>query len=603
MSNNVKTLLFVGVAAVLAVLAALSAPSSPEPEFFNDTGELFFPEFTDPMKPASLEVWEFDEETGKPIGFSVKQEKGRWTIPSHFDYPADAKDRMAQAASMLIGLRKESVRSDRKDDHAAFGVVDPRDESASLEGRGMRITFKDSAGTVLADIILGKEVEGHEGMRYARLPGKKRTYTCKIETELSTKFEDWIDRDILDASSWDLEKIVFDNYRVDERTYQIKRGEKLVLFKKDYEWNLEGLAEGEETNRDKVNEVVDALTALKIVDVQRKPKGLTAMLKRAEGIEAEILYASLKRHGFYLSRDGDVVSNEGDLIVQTKKGIVYTLKFGEVAAVYGVSHKKKKKEGKDAESDGKTANGETQGSKPADDSHRYLMITARFDESLLDRPKGEPLPKEHMDKRRKARELVERVVSAVEAYREKHGKLPETLAALTEGDKPQLSKLEKDPWGHDLVYEIRKPAKEAKDGKEGKEAEKTAKGENGEKKKDGGEEKSRSTFVVRSLAEDGKPGGEGVNEDISSDALDREDELRRTFDDFEEYRKKVEEGKKKATELTDRFGPWYYVIDAEHFRKLQVSRKDLVKKQEKKKTSDDDKDGGQGAPATSGGDK
>lgn len=580
MSNNAKTLLFVGVAAALAVLAALSAPSSPEPEFFNDTGELFFPEFTDPMKPASLEVWEFDEETGKPVGFSVKQEKGRWTIPSHFDYPADAKDRMAKAASLLIGLRKESVRSDRKEDHAAFGVVDPRDESASLEGRGMRVTFKDSAGTVLADIILGKEVEGHEGMRYARLPGKKRTYTCKIETELSTKFEDWIDRDILKASSWDLEKIVFDNYRVDERTYRIKQGQKLTLLKKDYEWTLEGLGEDEETNRDKANEIVDALTAIKIVDVQRKPKGLTAMLKRAEGIEAEILYASLKRHGFYLSRNGDVVSNEGDLIVQTKKGIVYTLKFGEVAEVYGISKKKEEEKGKEK-------NG-AKGPKPADDSHRYLMITARFDESLLERPKGDALPKEHMEKRRKARELVERVVSAVQAYREKHGKLPETLAVLTQGDSPQLAKLEKDPWGHDLVYEIVKPDTPAKNDDK-KDAEKD--GKDAEKK-----EESKPAFVVRSLAEDGKPGGEGVNEDVASNALDREDELRRTFEDFEEYRKKVEEGKKEAAELTDRFGPWYYVIDAEHFRKLKVSRKDLVKKKEKPK----DEDAGQGEPKPAG---
>ena len=52
--------------------------------------------------------------------------------------PADAKDRMSEAAGLLIGLTKVGVRSDNKADWAAFGVIDPTEPGLDLEGRGKR---------------------------------------------------------------------------------------------------------------------------------------------------------------------------------------------------------------------------------------------------------------------------------------------------------------------------------------------------------------------------------------------------------------------------------------------------------------------------------
>ena len=54
-----------------------------------------------------------------------RDDKGRWTIPSHGNYPADAKDRMGKAAAMMIGLRKDRVVSALKETHVGSGVVDP----------------------------------------------------------------------------------------------------------------------------------------------------------------------------------------------------------------------------------------------------------------------------------------------------------------------------------------------------------------------------------------------------------------------------------------------------------------------------------------------
>ena len=70
-----------------------------------------YPDFKDPQKVASLEVVKFDEARGEVHPFTVAQIKHagkgpvRWSIPSHDDYPADAKDQVATAATALMGLR------------------------------------------------------------------------------------------------------------------------------------------------------------------------------------------------------------------------------------------------------------------------------------------------------------------------------------------------------------------------------------------------------------------------------------------------------------------------------------------------------------------
>ncbi|MFG0316500.1 MAG: hypothetical protein ACF8XB_04445, partial [Planctomycetota bacterium JB042] len=87
-----KTVLFVLVAGGLVLLARFSAPSIDAPALYDDTGEPFFPDFSDPQQAVALEVVEFSADTAEIRPFRVERKSGRWTIPSHHDYPADAKD-------------------------------------------------------------------------------------------------------------------------------------------------------------------------------------------------------------------------------------------------------------------------------------------------------------------------------------------------------------------------------------------------------------------------------------------------------------------------------------------------------------------------------
>ena len=538
MNALMKTILFVGIAAALCGLAMISAPSIESPELYDDTGEAFFPSFTDPDQAVALEVVEFSADTAEMRPFRVEKQDGRWTIPSHHGYAADAKDQMAKSAGMLIGLLKDGVRSDRTEDHGAFGVLDPKDLAGDLEGRGTLVKFEDDAGNELASIIIGKEVEDREGLRYVRVPEKKRTYVAKLPTTPTTKFEEWIETDLLGVTAYDIDQVVIDRYSIDEQTFSRMPGEITTLAKKDFDWTLAGLnEETEELNEDAIGDVTSELAALKIVGVRQKPAGLTRDLQRAEGIQLNAqTVLSLQGRGFFITNDGHLFANEGDVVAKTKKGVAYTLRFGEV--LYGSG---------EALTSGSDEEGGAGEGEPAEgmEANRFLMVTAAFDESLLEKPEGTPLAKEQLDRRQATKTTIEGIVGAIDRFKEANGALPESLAALTEGESPMLPTLAKDPWDRDFVLRV-----------------------------------TEDSFAVASLGEDGAEGGDGLARDISSDDWAHEDALKKTFDDHQAYADKVTEGKDEAKKLMDRFAPWYYVISDESFKKLRPERDALVKAKE-----------------------
>ena len=542
MNQVTKTGVCVAAAIGFSLIAVSVGPRAKSLELFDDQGGLFFDKFTDPAAVTELEVIEFREATGAAYPFAVKRdEKGRWTIPSHGNYPADAKDRMGKAAALMIGLKKDAVVGDEKGRHADYGLLDPLDQGTETKGRGTRVKMKDSAGNVLADLILGKDVEGKQGVHYVRVPEKKRVYRVKLDGEVSTKFADWIETDLLKASSWDINKVTFDNYSVDEQAGAIKKGDVYVVSKDDAgKWSFAGLdATKEEPNEEKLREIGDTLGQIKIVGVRQKPEGLTAALEQATGRDRQILSRLLRPLGFFLQPNGKMYSNEGDLLFETKKGVRYTLRFGELVP-----------------GEGEELTAGTPSSKPGDKpkdgeaakagNNRFLMVTTEFVEDLVTKPAGARLAKDQLDKRTEARTQIEAIQRAVEAFRAKNeNKLPESLAKLAEkpadGEAP-LKELKKDPWGNDYILSVQ--------------------GEG---------------YAVISYADGNAEGGEGAAADVRSDRLPLEDELKKSADAWTEYDRKVEDGRKESEKLGKRFGPWYYVIDQALFAKLKPKREDLVK--------------------------
>jgi len=370
-----KTLIYAGVAVGLALLAFICSPKKITPDMFVDQGEAFYPEFTDPNEARTLEVVEYDDATGSPRAFKVTFENGRWVIPSHHNYPADAQDRLARTAAGVIDLKKDDYRSDNLADHESFGVVDPLDESAGLAGRGKRVTMKGAGGEVLFDLIIGNVVTGHPNLRYARLPDQKRVYATRADVEISTRFEDWIDSDLLQLAKEDVQRVVINDYTINERTRSVNRRDNLSLRLDGDRWTSAGMSSSNQIDSAVITDLLATLDDLTIVGIRPKPTGLSVTLKQASP-EAGLSQSdriSLQQRGFYMTRDGQLMSNEGELLVTAANGVRYTLRFGEVVHGSGLAVTAGTDEGSSADNSGSAQN-------------RYLFVTTEFLPDMFPEP-------------------------------------------------------------------------------------------------------------------------------------------------------------------------------------------------------------------------
>ncbi len=511
MNDLWKTLTFVAVALVLTGAAFVSTRDRTiRNETFNDQGQPFSDKFKDPLACTDLEVVDFDPSTATASRFRVMYKDKKWVIPSHYDYPADARDRLSKTAAAVIDLVKDTIRSDRPEDQEAMGVIDPLDTKiTTLKGRGKRITLRNASEEVLADLIIGDEIKDKSGQRYVRVPGERRTYGVRIKAEPSTRFADWIETNLLKLEASHIRKIEFDNYKVNlEQGYQ--RGEVLDIERKDSiaPWTMAGLAADQELDSDKLRTLTDALADLKIVGVRTKPPGLTRDLMNSDqgGIKlAATSIASLQNKGFFMTRDGKVLSNQGDVRVYTDEGVVYTLRFGEV--FFGTGEELTAGSRDDAETKASEKVGipkDKEKSKKAEGTteNRFVMVTVSFDPTLVPRPKSDDEKEKDKDK-----------------------------PTATPGQPIEVpaNPFAPDPNDPKVLAE----QKEAKE---------------------------------------------------------------RAERDQKDYEKKLEDGKKRVQELSNRFAAWYYLTPGDSFRSINLDRPALVRP---KKAESANPPGG--APAFPGG--
>jgi len=363
MSEIKNTLSYVGVALVLVITAYLSSPKASAPDYLSHVGETFFPEFTDPNEAASLEVITYDPQTASAKPFKVVFKENLWVIPSQYNYPADGKEQLSKTAAGLIALKKEEFRTHNPDEFEALGVVDPLDETQA-KGRGKRITIRNKNDKILADIIVGKALDGKSERYFVREVGKKEVYAAKIPFKISTAFRDWIDTDVIQVEKSAISEVVLKDYSINEVTRSVNQRGQLKIEKSGKDWlYTSGKGAAKKADNKTVEKFLAALDQLSIVGVRPKPQGLSEHLTRSESemrISKEDLL-SLQSKGYYFSRNGELLSNEGELSIKTTDGIQYVLRFGEMVL-------------------DQTTNSE----KPVE--NRFLFITAAFDETAFPEP-------------------------------------------------------------------------------------------------------------------------------------------------------------------------------------------------------------------------
>lgn len=477
MNENRKTLIFVALALVFVVIGFVARPAAPRRGEFDDAGERFFAEF-DPLEARSLEIISIDQDTARLRAFKVAHEGGVWSIPSHENYPADAEDQLAGVAADVVDLIKGPRVSDRPADHELYGVLDPLSDDRPTTGAGTRVILKDGSGATLVDVIVGKQVKDQRDIRYVRDPERDRVYATNISTtNLTTRFEDWIEDDLLKITPSDIREVEINDYSIDEINQRIVQGDLVQLDYDSATWTLAGMGPDEKLKSTVVNDLRRALDDLKIIDVHRKPAGLSAELRTDDELQLDaVAVQSLAARGFYIINSG-LISNEGETIVKMKSGVTYTLRFGEIAITRrGGETGLSESAGPQGESE------ETDSSAAATGTARYLFVMAEFDATAILEPEYQQVPP-----------------ATPETSEENASATDPTNDALDEADT------------------------------------------------------------------------EGDDRQVDRQRIIDENQRKKA-----QYQQKLEDGRILVAELNDRFADWYYVISEDVYKKIRMTRADLI---------------------------
>jgi len=494
---------------------------------------VLFPALTDAEKAASLEIIRYDDELATLYPFKVIKSGGVWVLPSHQNYPADAKDQLAAAATELVDLKALDVVTERAADHEVYGVIEPDQEKIKpgMTGVGQLIEIRDLSGSKSARLVIGKEDKqagvgsGSRRLRFVRKAGQDPVYRVELDTsKFTTQFGDWIEKDLLKLTPWDVRSVELDNYTLaavesDGRLeVRQQRNDNIQLAYNDKEssWQLtslesfpgkdsaepvsEKLKDNEEVDSTKLNDLRNALGDLQIIDVARKPAGLSADLKAAESFVNDVeAVSSLQQRGFLPLPSGVILSTEGQTVIGMKDGVEYVLRFGA-----GTTVTEPGKAGSEEDGDAPEESAET--------AARYLLVMAQFNENLLEQP-----------------DLVE-------------------LPSLPE-DKAENADSEEQPED-----------KESQDGEAGKEATSDEKAS--------ADQKETAADLLKQADE-----AEAAMQKAIEARRQVERENRRKQETYDE---KVVSGKKRVAKLNGRFADWYYIVSDEEFKKIHLNRDAVI---------------------------
>lgn len=585
MKELTRTLVYVG-AAVLFVLGAvgvsyLTAPTSPEA--YSQTGEPFFEDF-ELDSVARLELSAIPEGETQPQTFQLAKRDNVWRLETYRGYPAEAKDRLGKTVASVLGLVREAVVGRSKSEHARFGVLNPDDEELEdHESAGKRIRMLDGDGNALVDLIIGKPVsesddagsadaassdqnEEHldkpKPKHYVRRADEEETYIATIELDISTKFSEWIEPDLLKLNPENVRTLKLDNYEKKEETFMTANGpisqvtpvnrEKVTLTRNDQvaSWSIPNLDEKTKSVRTaKIDELLRVLDEMTILGVApryevdgRSP--LTGDLQfqappsandeRARFNVLRRMALDLSKHGFSLQLDQATVekilrgqgpvplkmlSQNGDITVATHEGVVYHLHFGK--QVVGtekeiqIGGQPKQEEPAKKSSKKKGAKEKSPDKKPAgkkqdadETTRRYVLIRVEYDEAFYkDKPKK---PEKPVPPRRPVIPAPKprHVVGPVEAPRP---------SPRRKGRAPAVAS-RPDPVAH--FYAMR--------------------------------------------------------EDYRDKQRQYENDQRTYESDLKSFRANVKKVKERVERLNGRFDGWYYVISTQNLKQLTLRRGDLV---------------------------
>jgi len=190
--------------------------------------------------------------------FTIQRDGANWTMLEKKGYVVDA-EKARTALFQLSQLRLAEAKTRMPDRYPRLEVEDP----SAKDAKSARLTVKDEAGGVLADVIVGKAkatLAGGTGDTYLRMPGEAQAWLARGTLDLRERAADWLVKDVVDI----------DEKRIRRIATTPVAGEPAVLVRKsadDPTFVLEGIPEGKKAKQDELNAFGAVLSGLNLLDV------------------------------------------------------------------------------------------------------------------------------------------------------------------------------------------------------------------------------------------------------------------------------------------------------------------------------------------------
>lgn len=397
----------IGIVALVALISWLVfQPRLPDQEPREKIGKKLFDNFNDLSKMTKIEFQGIDPETGELRELILTRDGQEWRLPSLSGFPAENAERLSKVIAPLTQLsildvvdETTRIHDSQKitDFHRECGLINPSsydiEHSFEKNTDGKKSLFNDAAlhvhiegegGETLFDLLIGNRVPESSATRddrFVRIPNEEVVYTADFvgdstqetsasefaEYPMRISFEplDWLDRDLLRISRWDVlyltardysfsiqkdkNEIHIANYQTSgvavfkqtpensmSRIWSLNR---LITRNEKGKWDETTIFAPESANNESLNLLADELGKLNIVDVRKKPTALAALF-RANNIGTQLapLAAPLSEFGFALD-DHDPLAPEriepfligegGSIELTMKTGVKLSLVFGK----------------------------------------------------------------------------------------------------------------------------------------------------------------------------------------------------------------------------------------------------------------------------------
>jgi hypothetical protein len=196
----------------------------------------------------------------------LRKVAGRWVVQERFGYPADFS-RLSDLVHKLMNAKVGRTFQASQDALKRLQLLDPEQGNAKDEEKGTRVTFQDSKGKTLAQLVMGKVMKGGQGGmypegQYLKLNDRPNIFLVDKAFEgLEKSPSGWLKKDLIDVKAADVREISCVAADGKNVVYAFKRPEE----GKDLEPVT--LPPGRKLRKSGLNELAGALSSLNIEDV------------------------------------------------------------------------------------------------------------------------------------------------------------------------------------------------------------------------------------------------------------------------------------------------------------------------------------------------